>query len=78
MSVNIENTIGATEISDAERTDKTMTIVSSDLIEEKVRANLEPLNDQKSTLTQLLNQLIKDSLAETAPTAAPHTNCQHN
>ena len=42
------------------------------LFEKKVKENLEALNQQIINLTLLLNQLIHDNLAKTAPTA----NCR--
>ena len=74
MSVKIENTIDESEISEAHRTDKTIAGVSSDLIEERIRANLDNLNAQILTLTQVLNQLTKDSSAKTVLTATPRTH----
>ena len=50
--MNTENSIDPLEVRDAEKTDATATEGSPDLIEEKIRANLEPLNAQISTLTQ--------------------------
>ena len=62
----------APEECEAERIDKTITRVSSDLIEERLRANLEPPNAQNSTLTLLL--MIQDNLAKTTATAGPRTH----
>ena len=55
MSVDTDNTFNASEAHNAERTGKTITGLSFDLLEERIRANLEPLNAQTLTLTQLLN-----------------------
>ena len=43
---------------DSERVDEPIKGVSLDLFEERVKANLEPLNEQISTLAPLLNQLL--------------------
>ena len=43
MSVNNENTIDASEARNVKRNGETITGVSSDVIEETIRANLEPL-----------------------------------
>ena len=67
MSVNTENTVDASETWEDWRSYRP----ASELIEERIRANLEPLNVQISTLTQLLDQLIKDNSAKTTPTAGP-------
>ena len=40
-------------------------LILPQLIEERIKANLEPLNEQISTLTQLLNQLIQNNSAKT-------------
>ena len=65
MSVNTKNTFDAFEAHNAERTGKTITGLSSDVIEERIRANLEPRNVHTLTLTQLLNELIYDNSAKT-------------
>ena len=69
MSLNPENILDASEGFNREKTSETVTEVFPDLIHEKIRANLEPLNAQISTLTQLLDQLIQDNSARTIPTA---------
>ena len=69
MSLNPENIIDASEGLNTEKTSKTVTEVFAALIDEKIRANLEPLNAQILTLTQLLNHLIQDNSARTIPTA---------
>ena len=48
--------------------------ISTELVEEKNRANLKPINEQISTLTQLFNQLIQNKLAKSAPTAVSRTH----
>ena len=58
MSVYAENNTDASEAHDTEGIDGTVNWFSSELIEEKIGANLEPLNAQISTFTLLLNQLI--------------------
>ena len=69
MPVNAENTADALEARDWERTGETISGTSADLIEERIKANLEPLNPQISTLTQLLSQLIQDNSARNSPMA---------
>ena len=48
--------------------------ISIDLIEERIGANLETLNEQIWNATQLINQLIWDSSAKTTPTAGSRTH----
>ena len=43
----------------SDRADEPITGFLPNLIEKRVKVNLEPLNEQISTLTQLLNQLIQ-------------------
>ena len=74
MSVNAENSADAPAALDSDRADERITRVLSDLIEERIKANLEPLNEQFSTLTQLLSQLIQEKWALNSPTAGPRTH----
>ena len=73
MSVSAENTADAPATRNLERAEETVNGVSPDLIEEKIKANIESLNEQLSTLTQLLNQLIQESSVRNSPTAGPRT-----
>ena len=73
-SVNAENTTDAPEACDTDSADEPITAVSPDLIDEKIKANLEPLSAQISTLTQLLKQLIQDNSARNSPIAGPRTH----
>ena len=72
--MNIENNFDASVSHDANKTGRTITGVSSDLIEDNIRANLEPTNTQISTLTQLLNHTIQDNPAKTTLTAGSYTH----
>ena len=47
--------------------------ISPELIEERIRENLEPLKEQILNLTQLLHQLINDNLAKTGPMVCSRT-----
>ena len=47
--------------------------ISHDLIEERIKANLGPPNEQISVVTQLLNQLIQESSVRNSPTADTRT-----
>ena len=73
MSVNTESTIDASKAGNAERTNETIAGVSPELIEDKIRANLEAVNAQIQTMTQLLDQLIQDNSAKITPTVGPRT-----
>ena len=59
MSVNAGNATNASEPYDAEETNASNDRSSPELIEERIRANLEHLNKQILTLNQLLNQMSK-------------------
>ena len=58
MSVSTESTTDTPGTRDPETVQELINGVSHDFIEESIKANPEPLNEQLSTLTQLLNQLI--------------------
>ena len=74
MYVNTKNTTDESEALGAAEIDGTTNGFSLELIEQRIRAQLEPLNAQISKLTQLLNQLIQDNSAMTTPTAGPRTH----
>ena len=72
VSVNTESTIDASKKCNVEKIEEIITGAPSDLTEERIRANLEPLNAQISTLIQLLNHLTSNCLAKTNPTTSTH------
>ena len=76
--MNAESSIDAPVAHDSERADELITRVSPDVIVENIKANLEPLNEQISTLTQLLIQLIHENLARNSPTKGPRTQRTKN
>ena len=51
LSVNAENVTNASEPYNSEETNANEDWISPELIEERIRANLEPLNKQILTLT---------------------------
>ena len=51
MSVNVVNITNATEQSDAEKSNANQNGVSPELIDEKIRANLEPFTVQISIIS---------------------------
>ena len=67
VSVNAKNTTDAPAARDLEKVDVCIKGVSPDLIEERIKANLEPLNEQISTLIELLNQLIQKKTRHIIP-----------
>ena len=71
MSAHEEQPIEASGTYRAEQIDKASAEFSSDLIEERVEANREPLLEQNSILTQLMNKFIQDNSTITNPTAGP-------
>ena len=78
MSVNVENTPDAATAPDWDTIEEPIHGVSADLIHEKIKANLEPLIEQISTLTQLLNQLIQEISARDYHMAVPRTHQTHS
>ena len=76
MPVNAENATNASQSYDAEEINADNDQISTELIEERIRAHLETLNEQIMTLTQLLNQLIHVNYLKekTTPTASSHTH----
>ena len=57
----------------SEGTDEPINGFWPDLIEETIEANLEPLNEQTSTLAQQLNQPIQEKSSCISSTASPRT-----
>ena len=74
MSVNTENTIDSSKTRRVEQIDGNTNRISPELIEEMIRADLEPVNEQISTRLQLLNELIQANSAETTPMAGSLTH----
>ena len=74
MSVNAKYATNTSEPYDTEKIIENNDQISSELIEENIRANLEPLNEHIFTIIQLLNQLIQNNSAKTTPTAG---SCTH-
>ena len=73
ISVNVENINTAWKESVVQENNLNNNRFSPKLIEDRTRANLESLNEQISSLTQLLSQLINNNSAKTSPTAGSHT-----
>ena len=69
MSTNAENAAHTPALPDSERADELITIISLNLIQKRINANLEPLKAQISTLIELLNQVIQDNWAHKSQTA---------
>ena len=69
MSAHKELQNETTEMHSVERLDEAITEFSPDMIEEKIKANLEPLQAQVITLTQMINKRIQDSSTSTNPEA---------
>ena len=76
-SVNAENTADNPEARNSETASEPNIGVWPDLMEERIKANLESLNAQISALTHLLSQLIQDNSAGNSPTAGSLTKCTH-
>ena len=74
LSVNAKGTADAPVALASEKADSSVAGVSPDLIEEKIKVNLEPLNTQISKLLQLMNQLIRKNSAHISTTADPCTH----
>ena len=73
-TVNPGNLINASEQSNAKENITRNHQISSEVIKERIRANLEPLNEQILNFTQLLHQQIIENLAKTTPTTDPRTD----
>ena len=71
MSAHEEQSNAASESYTAEQIDETDREFSLDLIEEKIKANLESLHAQVSMLTLLMNKLFQDNPAGTNLTTGP-------
>ena len=69
MSVYEEQPKKESEMHTADRIDKNGAEFSPDLIKERIKVNLEPLDAQISTLTQMMNKPTQDNSARTNPTA---------
>ena len=63
MTAHGEETRVATDLDAIERKDGTSQNFSTEVIEEKIKANLELLHDLISTLTQKMNELIRGNSA---------------
>ena len=74
MFLNAGNIADAPTARDSKNVGEPINGVWPDVIEERIKANLEPLNEQISTLTQLLNQLIQENSACNSPTGGPRTH----
>ena len=68
MPISTHDTANTCGSRNSERIEETTNEISHELIEEKIKANLEPLKEKIPTLTQLLDQLILESSARTSPT----------
>ena len=68
MSINVEKLTRAFEQSGAEDNKTNNDRVLPELNKERIKTNLEPLNEQISNLTQSLSQLIDENSAKTTPT----------
>ena len=61
MSAHEEKSTTASKSNAAKRNNEISTGFSPDLIEERIKANLEPLHAQISTLTQMMDKLVQDN-----------------
>ena len=52
-----KNTVKTSALRDPERIEEANNEISHELIEEKIKVNLGPLNEQASTLTQLIKSI---------------------
>ena len=71
MSTQEEQPNEASETHTAEQSDESSTEMSPDWMEERIEANLEPVNAHISTLPQMMKTLIQHNSARTNPTAGP-------
>ena len=75
MSAHEEQSTAISEPTIAEWTSGSGTEFSPQLIEERIRANLDPLHAPFPALTHLMDRLIQDNLAGTYPTISTR-DCQ--
>ena len=75
MTVSAGNTENASETYDAKKINSNKNQVLREVVETRIRANLEPLNQQILNITQLLAQLIQDNSGKTTPMVASRTHC---
>ena len=73
MSVSAENIADTPASRNSERIEEATNRILNDVIEERIKTNLRPLNEQIYSLTQLLNQFIQESSARNSPTADTRT-----
>ena len=69
MSVNAENTADTSASRDPELIKEPTNGILHEFIDIRIKANLGPLNEEISALTQLRNQLIQERPARNSPTA---------
>ena len=71
MSVSAENNANFSQPCNPERTEEPINEISHELIKDRIKANLGLLNEQISTLTQLLHQLIQEFSARNSRRRTP-------
>ena len=71
MSAHEKQSNAASESHKSVGIDKSSTGFAPNVIEERIKANLEPLHAQVSTLTQMMNQLIQGNSAKMNSTTGP-------
>ena len=76
-SVNIENLNNTAEQSDADENNLRKDHISPELIQERIRAKLEPPIKRISRVTIIFNLQIDDNSAKNTPTAVPNANRPH-
>ena len=74
LSVNAENKASAPVAQHLEKLDEFGNEILTDEKEEKTKANLEPLNDQISTSTQMQTQLIQENSVPDSTKTGPRTH----
>ena len=70
MSAPEKQSTAATDTNEAERRDETSTGFSTDVIERRIKANLEHLHARISALTQMMDKFIQGNLAREYPVAS--------
>ena len=68
MSTHKNQSTAASKTNAVERVNEAGVEFSLDLIEERIKANLEPFNAQISALRQMMDKLIQDNSATAYPT----------
>ena len=72
MSANEEEVTGGVETDVKEGNEENSVIFSPDLVDQRIKASLEPLNAQISALTEMMDRFIQSNSARETTTVSTH------